>query len=92
MGKIFSLVLGNNSNINEMKTSQNYGLICPKCGEEINIEKINDIILNNNKIKNYINEVELQIENIIKNYSNDLMYNVNSILKMINEEIKKTMK
>ena len=89
MGKIFSLVFRNNYNTNEMKASENYGLICPKCGEEMNTEKINDITLNNNKIKNYINDIELQIEIIIKNNSNDLLNNITNILKIIKEDIKK---
>ena len=70
------------------KLIENYGLICSKCGERINIKKVNDLILNNNKIINYTNEIELKIENFTKNYSNDLLKNINNILKMIKEEIK----
>ena len=78
-------------NISEIindKIIENYGLICPKCREKINIKKINDIILNNDKITTYTNKIKLQIENIINNYSNDLLSNINNILKMIKEEIK----
>ena len=70
------------------KIIENCGLSCSKCGEKINIEKINDIILNNDKITNYTNAIKLQIEKIINNYSNDLLSNINNNLKMINEEIK----
>ena len=43
-------------------------LICPKCGEEVqlNAEKINDIILSINKLKEKIDGAKLIIENIIK--------------------------
>ena len=37
------------------KLIENYGLICSKCGERINIKKVNDLILNNNKIINFTN-------------------------------------
>ena len=44
-------------------------IICPKCGEviKLNKEKIDDILLSINEIKNNINGINLQIENIIKN-------------------------
>ena len=82
MKKIFPLEITND------KIIENYGLICPKCGEKVNIEKINDIILNNDKITTFSKEIKSQIENIIKNDSNDALSNINNILKMIEEEIK----
>ena len=43
--------------------------ICPKCGEKIqlNKEKLDEIILLNNDIKDKINGLKINIENIIKN-------------------------
>ena len=82
MEKIYPLEITN------YKIIENYGLICPKCGEKVNIEKINDIILNNDKITTFSKEIKSQIENIIKNDSNDALSNINNILKMIEEEIK----
>ena len=76
------------SEIIDDKMIENCGLICPKCGEKININKLNDIILNNNKITNFTDEIGLRIENISKKYSNDLLINIDDILKMIKEEIK----
>ena len=68
--------------------------ICPKCGEKIklNKEKIDEIIVFNN-IKDTINGIKMNIENIIKNsYSNSLniqLKNINIILNTLNEDIKK---
>ena len=49
--------------------NDNDGFVCPKCGEKIklNTEKIDDIISSNNNIKDTLNGVKLQIENITKN-------------------------
>ena len=80
-------------NINELNEEENYRLFCSKCGEKLIIEEINDIILNNNKIKNYTTSIESQIENIVTNNpintSDIQLKNVNEILKMINENINK---
>ena len=48
-------------------TNEEDGFICPKCGEKIklNTEKIDDIILSNNNIKDIIIGIKAQIENII---------------------------
>ena len=70
--------------------------ICPKCGEKINFntEKIDDIILSINNIKDTINGSKLLIENIIKtssmNSMNIQLKSVNLILNTLNEDIKKT--
>ena len=62
-------------NKNEMKilvyNNENDEFICPKCGEKIklNTDKIDEIILSNNEIKETIEATKLQIENIIKESS-----------------------
>ena len=55
--------------------NENDEFICPKCGEKIklNKEKIDEIILGNNEIKDSINGIKLNIENMIKTSSNDLI-------------------
>ena len=71
---------------------------CPHCGEKIKIktEKIDEIISSNNKIKDTINKINLQIKNIIKTSSmssmNNQLKNINKILNIINEEINKNIK
>ena len=73
------------------------GFICPKCGEKIklNAEKIDDLILSNNNIKDNIIGIKAQIENIInsKNSSVNLiniqLKNINIVLNTINEDINK---
>ena len=71
------------------------GFICPKCGEKIklNNEKINDIISSNNSIKDTLNGVKFQIDNIIKNSTNDSLNiqlnNIIIILNSLNEKVKK---
>ena len=76
--------------------NENNENICPKCGEKIkiNTEKIDDIILSINNIKDTINGIKSNIDNIIKSSSDNLMNNqlknVNLILNtLINEDIKK---
>ena len=67
---------------------------CPKCGEKINIntEKLDEIILFNDEIKETINGITLQIENIIKTSStkglNIQLRNINKMLNMVKEVIK----
>ena len=69
--------------------------ICPKCGEKIkiNTEKIDDIILSINIIKDTINGTKLSIDNIIRLSTDNLMNmqlkNVNLVLNTLNEDIKK---
>ena len=72
----------------------NDGLACPKFIEKKYIkELVKYLLLNNNKIKEVINRVELQIENTIKNNSiNSLNIQFKDITKdlfMIIEEINK---
>ena len=86
-------------NIREMKvsvyTNDTDEFICPKCGEkiELNNEKLDEIILINNNIKDTINGLKSIIENMIKNSKidsmNNLLKNINLILNSINEDIKK---
>ena len=70
--------------------------ICPKCGEKIkiNTDKIDDIILSINNIKDTINGAKSIIDNIIRlssdNLMNNQLKNVNLVLNtLINEDIKK---
>ena len=57
--------------------NRNEEFICPKCGEklEINQDKIDEIILLNNNIKDKINELKMNMENIINNSLKDLINN-----------------
>ena len=50
--------------------NENKEYTCPKCGEkiELNTEKIEEIILSNNNIKDTINGIKFQLDNIIKVY------------------------
>ena len=74
---------------------EHYGLICPKCGEkiEINKENIDNIISSNNNIRDNIIGIKSQIENIINtnntsiNLINIHLKNINIILNTINEDI-----
>ena len=78
-------------------TNEEDGFICPKCGEKIklNTEKIDDIILSNNNIKDNIIGIKAQIENIINSKNSSLnliniqLKNINILLNTINEDIKK---
>jgi len=71
-------------------------LYCPKCGEniELNKEKIDEIIKSYNDIKDTIYGVKLNLENIINNSAfnamNIQLKNINIILKSITEEINKS--
>ena len=76
----------------------NDNIICPKCGEiiKVNKEKIDNIVLSNKEIKDNINGINFQIENMIKtssmNTMNNQLKNINKILYIINEEINKNIK
>ena len=63
----------------------------PKCVEKLNKEKISNLILNTNKIKDSINEIESQLDLIIKNDSfkslNIQLKSINKTLFMIMENI-----
>ena len=75
--------------------NENDELICPKCGERLKLErkKIDEIILSNNNIKDAIDGIKFNIENIIKNSSvnsiNFQLTNINTLLNNITENIKK---
>ena len=84
---------------NEMKvlvySKENEEFTCPKCGEKIklNTEKIDDIILSINNLKETIDSAKTMIESIIKvssvNNVNIQLKGVNIILNTLNEDIKK---
>ena len=71
------------------------GFICPKCGEKIKLDtkKIDEIIISNNNIKDAIDGIKINIENIIKNslvnIVNIQLKNISTLLNNINEDIKK---
>ena len=72
--------------------------ICPKCGEKVKLDTktIDEIIISNNNIKDAIDGIKINIDNIIKNslvnIVNIQLKNINTLLNNINEDIKKTMK
>ena len=69
--------------------------ICPNCGEKIKIktEKIDEIISSNNSIKDTIDGIKFNIDNVIKissvNMINIQLKNIIALLNNINEDIKK---
>ena len=77
-------------------SNENDEFICPKCGEKIklNTEKIDDIILSINNLKETIDSAKSIIEGMIKISSEHIVNNqlkgVNLILNTLNEDIKKT--
>ena len=79
-------------NINNKKNNKNIWLL-NAINTKYNSEKLNEIILSNNKIEDRIIDIKLEIDNIIKtslnNSLNIQLKNINNILKMINEDIKK---
>jgi len=74
---------------------EEYEIICTKCGEKmkLNKDKIDEIILNNNNIKDKLNGIELMIDNMIKtlliNTMNNQLKIINVSLNNINDDIKK---
>ena len=85
----------NNKMLIIVHSNEKKGFICSKCGENIilNNKIIDDIMLSNNKIRNTINGIKFQLENIIKNSLinsiNNQINNIKIILQTINEDIKK---
>ena len=77
---------------NEMKIlvyeKEKEGLICPNCGENINID-INNIIIFNNNIKDKINGLKDQIENIINNNKNNINNQLKNIIYIMENKQKK---
>ena len=77
-------------------TNELENFICPNCGRKIklNTEKIDNIILSINNIKETLNGAKLIIDNIVKNSSmssvNMQLKSVNLILNSINDEILKS--
>ena len=75
-----------------------YKFNCSECNEKNNLnkEKLNEIISNNNKIEDSINEIKLKMDNIIitssKNPLNIQLKNINNMLSNVNEDIKKNNK
>ena len=84
---------------NEMKVLvykiDNDVYICPKCGEKnkFSTEKIDDIILSINNLKDTINGAKIIIENAIKNSPNNniniQLKSAHLILNTLNDDIKK---
>ena len=72
---------------------ENEDFMCPNCGVKINLNKnkINDIILCNNKLKESINGIKFNIENLINISTNNIissqLKNINVIINAINEDI-----
>ena len=71
------------------------GLICPKCGENIIVDKesIDEIIQNMNNIKETIRGIKVMIENVISKSTVDIvniqLKNANLLLNNVNEDINK---
>ena len=65
---------------------------CPECRHknQLNTQKLDEIILSNKEIIESINGIKFQIDNIIKNNENNpintLLKNINKILNMINTD------
>ena len=70
-------------------------LICPNCGEKINLntEKIDEIVLSSNNLRDTLSGIKDQLENVIKNSTinsiNNELKEINIVLKTINEDINK---
>ena len=82
-------------NVLVYKNENNDDFICPNCNKKIklNTEKIDEIILINNNIKDIINGIKFTIDNIIKlSKDNNISFqlkNINIIVNTINEDINK---
>ena len=74
---------------------ENDDFVCPNCNTKIklNTEKLDDITLSINNIKDTINGIKLNIDNIIKLSTNNnisiQLKNINIVLNTINEDINK---
>ena len=86
-------------NNNEMNVlvykKENDDIICPHCNKKLKLKKIDDIILSNNNIKDTINGIKFNIENIIKLCPNNIsiqLKNINVLLNTLNEDINKNNK
>ena len=86
-------------NNNEMNVlvykRENDDFTCPHCNNKIklNTEKIDNIILSNNNIKDIINSIKFNIDNIIRISTNNTitiqLKSINMLLKDLNEDINK---
>jgi len=93
--KYKDLITSNESK--EMKilvySNENDEFICPKCDKKIklNIEKIDDIILSINNIKETIDSAKSLLENVIKisSSNNSQLKEINMILNYLKEDFKK---
>ena len=71
--------------------------VCPNCQEKVKLhpEKIDELVSAYNNIKDSINGIKWQIENIIKNCTikeiNIQLDNINILLQTINDKFKKIM-
>ena len=69
--------------------------VCPKCGERLKLDttKIDEIISSNNNIKNLIDGIKFNIDNVIRissvNLVNAQLKNINTLLNTVIEDIKK---
>ena len=86
----FKEYAGNNHEIKILVNKNESDIfICPKCDEKtnLNIEKLDELKLSNDKIKDNINIIKLHIKNIIKTSSVnslvDKFKNINKILIMV---------
>ena len=65
---------------------ENDDFICPHCNNKIKLEKIDDIILSNNNIKDTINGIKFNIDNIIRlSTNNTINIQLKNLLKENNE-------
>ena len=85
-------------NISQMRVLvyKNDELICPKCDEKIKFDnkKIDELISSNENIKDTINGIKSNLDNIINNNSsnniiNNQLKNINTLLNAVNEDIQK---
>ena len=86
-------------NNNEMNVlvykRENDDFTCPHCNKKIklNTEKIDNIILSNNNIKDIINSIKFNIDNIIRISTNNTitiqLKSINLLLNNLNEDINK---
>jgi len=75
--------------------NENDEFVCPKCGKKLKLDttKIDEIISSNNKIKNLIDGIKFNIDNVIRisvvNLVNTQLKNINTLLNTVIEDIKK---
>ena len=89
--------IDNNNNIISILVYKNEidEFVCAKCGERLKLDttKIDEIISSNNNIKDKIDGIKFNIENVIKisvvNLVNTQLKNINTVLNTIIEDIQK---